>query len=194
MESMIIASNSAEVSTVASVASNSVNEVGESVGAVQNSTEDMTTTDTAATEKSEGDNSADETANTEGADIGATEAEGMDTDGTDEISTEAMDEEVSGEQVSEGDAAAVEETMEGEDIMIDNEALDSASLNMGYDEGMMGSETMLMDSGMTAPKDPLLSSWPFVIGISAAVLIVSIALGLLLARRKIKKGIELYED
>lgn len=45
-----------------------------------------------------------------------------------------------------------------------------------------------------AVKDPLLSSWPFVIGITAATLAVSILLGLLLAKRKIKKGYELYED
>lgn len=43
-------------------------------------------------------------------------------------------------------------------------------------------------------KDPLLSSWPFVIGISAAVLAISIVIGVFLAKRKIKKGIELYED
>ncbi|WFR56629.1 hypothetical protein QA584_23925 [Anaerocolumna sp. AGMB13025] len=43
-------------------------------------------------------------------------------------------------------------------------------------------------------KDPLMSSWPFVIGITTATLAVSILLGLLLAKRKIKKGYELYED
>ncbi len=43
-------------------------------------------------------------------------------------------------------------------------------------------------------KDPILSSWPFVIGISSITLIVSIVLGILLAKRKIKKGFELYED
>jgi hypothetical protein len=51
-----------------------------------------------------------------------------------------------------------------------------------------------METGMAEVKDPLLSSWPFVIGISAAVLVVSIALGAFLARLKIKKGIDLYED
>lgn len=50
-----------------------------------------------------------------------------------------------------------------------------------------------MTEGMEV-KDPLLSSWPFVIGVSSAVLVVSILLGVLLARRKIKKGIEIYED
>lgn len=51
-----------------------------------------------------------------------------------------------------------------------------------------------MQTGTVEVKEPLLASWPFVIGVSGAVLLVSIVLGALLARRKIKKGIELYED
>lgn len=55
-----------------------------------------------------------------------------------------------------------------------------------------------VDGGMTGEiatvKDPLLSSWPFVIGVSAGVLVISVVLGILLAKRKIKKGFELYED
>lgn len=43
-------------------------------------------------------------------------------------------------------------------------------------------------------KDPILSSWPFVIGITVITLAVSIGVGILLAKRKIKKGFELYED
>lgn len=43
-------------------------------------------------------------------------------------------------------------------------------------------------------KDPLLSSWPFVVGITFLTLAISVAFGILLAKRKIKKGIELYED
>ncbi|BCJ93138.1 hypothetical protein acsn021_07070 [Anaerocolumna cellulosilytica] len=46
----------------------------------------------------------------------------------------------------------------------------------------------------TGAKDPLLSSWPFVIGITVVTLAVSIGVGILLAKRKIKKGFELYED
>jgi hypothetical protein len=46
----------------------------------------------------------------------------------------------------------------------------------------------------TTIKDPFLSSWPVVIGISSVTLIISVALGILLAKRKIKKGFELYED
>lgn len=45
-----------------------------------------------------------------------------------------------------------------------------------------------------AGKDSLLTSWPFVIGLSAGVLLISIVLGVLLAKMKIKKGIYLYED
>ena len=63
-----------------------------------------------------------------------------------------------------------------------------------YDEGMYTEDGMYAETGMSEIKDPLLSSWPFVIGISAAVLFVSVALGVFLAKRKIKKGIELYED
>ncbi len=67
------------------------------------------------------------------------------------------------------------------------------------DTGMTGGgvpteEGMVVDAMGTGVKDPLLSSWPFVIGISFVVLAVSVALGVLLAKRKIKKGIELYED
>lgn len=63
-----------------------------------------------------------------------------------------------------------------------------------YEEGMYTEDGMYAETGMSEMKDPLLSSWPFVIGISAAVFFVSVALGALLAKRKIKKGIELYED
>ncbi len=61
-------------------------------------------------------------------------------------------------------------------------------------EGAPTEEGMVVDAMGTGVKDPLLSSWPFVIGISFAVLAISVALGVLLAKRKIKKGIELYED
>ena len=56
------------------------------------------------------------------------------------------------------------------------------------------SEVPMEGSLESGSKDPLLSSWPFVIGISAASLVVSVVIGILLAKRKIKKGFELYED
>ncbi|HHV09841.1 MAG TPA: hypothetical protein GXX75_06145 [Clostridiales bacterium] len=74
-------------------------------------------------------------------------------------------------------------------------ALEAAAGNgMSVGDGMDMGDGMNTEMGMPSAKDPLLSSWPFVIGISAAVLLVSVALGILLAKRKIKKGIELYED
>lgn len=61
---------------------------------------------------------------------------------------------------------------------------------------MSGDMTGVMNGDMTgaAVKAPLLASWPFVIGITSATLAVSIVFGILLAKRKIKKGYELYED
>ena len=106
----------------------------------------------------------------------------------------------------------ISEEAVGEDEMIYDESSgvieEGMDTGMGFDEGMgmgfdegrdMGfEEGMYSDSmsetGVVEVKDPILSSWPFVIGISAAVLCVSVILGILLARRKIKKGIELYED
>ncbi len=42
--------------------------------------------------------------------------------------------------------------------------------------------------------DSLLSNWFFVGGVSGGVLLLSIILGLLLAKGKIKKGFDIYED
>ena len=43
-------------------------------------------------------------------------------------------------------------------------------------------------------KEPLLSSPVAIGGISAAVAVVGIALGVLLGKLRIRKGIDLYED
>lgn len=106
---------------------------------------------------------------------------------------------------SEGsEDAALTDSAEA-DMGTDEFMTDEAAMKEGYvdtgviidpgymDGGMFPDGGMMVDptSGM---KSSLLSSWPFVIGISSAVLAVSIVLGALLARRKIKKGIELYED
>jgi hypothetical protein len=67
---------------------------------------------------------------------------------------------------------------------------DISTTNMGGEF----SEVPMGDPLGAGSKDPLLSSWPFVIGISAASLAISVLIGILLAKRKIKKGFELYED
>ncbi len=40
----------------------------------------------------------------------------------------------------------------------------------------------------------LLSNWYFVGGVSGGVLLLSVVIGLLLAKSKIKKGFDVYED
>ncbi len=69
------------------------------------------------------------------------------------------------------------------------------SVETEISDGEVGSELPGDFPGADAAvKDPLLSSWPFVIGITAVTLAVSVLCGILLAKRKIKKGYELYED
>ncbi|MBP3616425.1 MAG: hypothetical protein J6J38_00130 [Lachnospiraceae bacterium] len=72
------------------------------------------------------------------------------------------------------------------------------------DDVMVGDMSMMGDMGewngtMTGTEqvskvDELMSSWVFVGGVTAGVLAIGILLGLLSAKRKIKKGIDLYED
>ena len=60
--------------------------------------------------------------------------------------------------------------------------------NMGYEEELYGAEQQV------SKTDELLGSWVFVGGTAAATLVLGILFGLLSAKRKIKKGIDLYED
>ena len=61
-----------------------------------------------------------------------------------------------------------------------------------YEEDyMMSSET---EATTEVSMDSLLSNWYFVGGVSGGVLLLSIVLGLLLAKSKIKKGFDIYED
>lgn len=49
-------------------------------------------------------------------------------------------------------------------------------------------------TGQVSKADELMGSWVFVGGITAGVLALGVLAGLLCAKRKIKKGIDLYED
>lgn len=66
------------------------------------------------------------------------------------------------------------------------------------DTGMMyeeGFDTMYETETSTGISvDGLLANWYFVGGVSAGVLLLSVAIGLLLAKAKIKKGFDVYED
>ena len=101
------------------------------------------------------------------------------------------------EAIYDEDAIYDQEAIYDEEAVYTDEVI-TGDINYG-DEGFI-EEGMIMDPGFDMGmgageevKDPLLSSWFFVLGITGAVLFVSIVLGTLLARRKIKKGIDLYE-
>jgi hypothetical protein len=59
------------------------------------------------------------------------------------------------------------------------------------EEFVMSPET---EATTEVSMDSLLSNWYFVGGVSGGVLLLSIVLGLLLAKSKIKKGFDVYED
>lgn len=86
---------------------------------------------------------------------------------------------------------------EGNTFMVsESAAVSAAAGDGGVNTGEMPGDAsggMTTGAGGTV-KDPLLSHWPFVIGISFLTLAISVTIGILLAKRKIKKGIELYED
>ena len=95
-------------------------------------------------------------------------------------------------------------------IIVNNLSHSSMVINSGFnvidnmsvsvDGGVMiggGSGIEGGDVGMEVPSgsgESVLSSWGFVGGITGATLVVSIVLGILLAKVRIKKGFDLYED
>ena len=69
---------------------------------------------------------------------------------------------------------------------------DFYAMDMGYVENY---DTMEGTEATTEVSiDGLLSNWYFVGGVSAGTLLISIVIGLLLAKSKIKKGFDVYED
>ncbi len=57
-------------------------------------------------------------------------------------------------------------------------------------------DTMMAETETTTEVsvDGLLSNWGFVGGVSGGMLLLSVVIGLLLAKSKIKKGFDVYED
>lgn len=86
---------------------------------------------------------------------------------------------------------------EGEDLNIDMEGSIGGGIDGGFEGefgGNFGGDMGFGEIPMPTVKDPIMSNAFFVGGISVVTLAVSIGLGILLAKRKIKKGFELYED
>ncbi len=96
-----------------------------------------------------------------------------------------------GEGNMEGGDGEGENGTEGTDGLEDGESAGDEDLAtdgdmMGGDMGDIGTETGV--------KDPILSNIPFVSITIGAALVVGIVLGILLGKKRIKKGFDLYEN
>ncbi len=114
--------------------------------------------------------------------------------------------EETGESIPEQDVNAIdsdvdtndgilEETVGVDEVITEGEIMPEGEIIQ--EDGMIGGKDMGMgmETGMGETlKDPFLSSWTPIIGISGAVLVVSFGMGILLAKKRIKKGYDLYED
>ena len=91
-----------------------------------------------------------------------------------------------GEQM---ETMVVDEIVTGdmEYVMGDMSITDDMDYMIGMDEMTEGTQELPLG-------DKLMGSWVFIGGVAAAVLAVGVLLGILSAKRKIKKGIDLYED
>ncbi len=85
-----------------------------------------------------------------------------------------------------GSRVLVDSVMIGsDDVMVGGDTFTSIGNMDGMDSGDMGTETGV--------KDPILSSIPFVAGTIGGSLVVGIVLGILLGKKRIKKGFD-YEN
>ena len=130
--------------------------------------------------------------------VATTDVTTTDATATDATATDATATDTTATDATATDTTAVNAAVEGKMVTDTGTSNVVGAVGTYVDPGYVGglnTETGTnIDPGTGSTKDPLLSSWVFVIGISLAVLFVSAALGAFLARRKIKKGIELYED
>lgn len=130
-----------------------------------------------------------------------TENEEMEND-TDML-TEDGEEVVTGEEEFDigGESDMLEEDVSGDEAVVDGDMVyddmvyDDSYAEDGYVDAYYGGDYMdgITDS-TTEVKDPILSSVPFVAGTIGVALVIGIVLGILLGRKRIKKGFDLYED
>lgn len=73
-------------------------------------------------------------------------------------------------------------------VSVGNDKMYMNDADMGYVEESFSSTEQV------ARVDGLLGSWIFVGGVGFAALVLGVLVGFLAAKRKIKKGMDLYED
>lgn len=147
-------------------------------GTVEGETTD-TTTDNAGVE---GDTSNTDVSNVEG--------ETTTTDTTDDALEGGTDSANVDTSVNEGEV--IDASGDTGDMAIGGDTTTGGDTSLGGD--MVGVDGMNGETTGSTIKDPFLSSYIPIAGISAATLVVGVIIGILLAKKKIKKGIDLYED
>ena len=82
------------------------------------------------------------------------------------------------------------------EVMIDGGGTVNMGGGMSMDPGGGSSSDGELGEMGTSSETPFapMESWPFIIGITGATLFISVVFGILIAKRKIKKGLDLYED
>lgn len=163
------------------------------VGPVENTVEPVETSDVVATEVTGAD---DVTVNTE------TTGAGADSVSTEEVVGEegiAVEEDGAKEELEGSETEGIDSSeqinvgVEG-DINYDDMGMVDGGYDIGGDYGMETGAFPEMGMPEASPKGSVMSSWLFVLGISGITLVISIVLGILLAKKRIKKGFDLYED
>ncbi len=90
-------------------------------------------------------------------------------------------------KISISDAFQVNVLMD--DLTTNHELISNSMMDMGNLGGMEDP-----NSNSSGGMDNLLASWGFVGGVTGGVLALSILIGILLAKKRIKKGIDPYEN
>ncbi len=77
------------------------------------------------------------------------------------------------------------------DVATNNQLISNSMMDM---DGLGGMEDPNSNSNSSGGMDNLLANWGFVGGVTGGVLALSILIGILLAKKRIKKGIDPYEN
>lgn len=133
---------------------------------------------------------SEESVETNSVEEGSSEEVSSEETASEEVASEQAVAEKTDEDTLEGEMEESAEDIGGEAEVSSEEA--EGEVVEGEMDGMAPEGDMT--EGVTEVKDPLLSSPVAVGGISLAVIVAGCVIGFILAKRRIKKGIEVYED